>query len=331
MGEEYIEMYNRGGQGATADPASFAFRRPPPKSKDLFQTIQISLEDILYGKTVRARLSRNRTCTACRGSGAKPGTPSPTCTNCKGAGVTVNLMQQGPFITQIQQSCQPCGGKGEIKRAGDECSACKGNKTVAEDKTLEVFVEKGSKDGDAIVFENEADETPNAESPGNVIFQLQELRHGRFSRSGCNLNVSVTISLYEALVGTSLSISYFTGEVIRAFIPSDIAGIKPGDVRVVPEWGLPLKGHAGMRGDLYVRFDVQYPVMTPDLTSKLLILRPSDLGSETVPDLESIRLVTPEERKLIKETHERLAKEESQDNNHQKESHGGPPVSCATQ
>ncbi len=340
MGEEFIEMYNRGGAGVTPDPSSFAFRRPPAKGKDLTQTIQISLEDILYGKTIRVRVSRNRTCAMCRGSGAKHGAPTPTCTNCKGAGMTVNFMQQGPFMTQIQQKCQACNGKGETKRPGDECPGCKGNKTIVEDKTLEVSVEKGSKDGDVIVLDNEADETPNAESPGDVVFQLQEMRHERFTRSGCNLNVSVTISLYEALVGTSLSIPYFTGEVIHAFIPADIAGIKPGDVRVVPEWGLPLRGQASMRGDLYVRFEVEYPVLTPDPMTRVVILRQGDAGLETVPDLEAIRVVTSQERKLIKETHERVLKEtdaESQETNRQKRPHkfasenGGPPVACATQ
>jgi len=45
-----------------------------------------------------------------------------------------------------------------------------------ESKTLEIYVDKGMKDGQKITFENEADEKPDCLA-GDIVFVLQQKPH----------------------------------------------------------------------------------------------------------------------------------------------------------
>ncbi len=346
-GEEFLDSLKRDGSRASGMAAGFDFnstRAQPRKGKNITHVIRISLEDVLYGKQVKARVTRKRLCSTCHGSGSKPGCPRPECASCKGRGVVISVMQQGPFVTHVQQACDACKGTGEHRRPEDVCGTCSANKVVEVPKTIDVHVDKGSKHGDLICVDNEGDEEPGCENPGDVIFQLEEKGDERYSRVGCDLHVSWTITLFEALTGANVTLPYFTGETIRVHVSLEKAGIKPGDVRVIPEWGLPLKGHPGMRGDLYVRFDVQFPVVTPEMVPQIKhALLPSETRAsslrenEEVPDLDAVHALMEDERKLIKDTRDRLFKEmndeESEANRHRHNFSSGkmPPMECTTQ
>jgi len=59
-------------------------------------------------------------------------------------------------------------------------------KIIPEDKTLEIVIEKGMKNGQTIKFDGESDEKPGI-LPGDIIFVIQEQPHSIFKRSGNNL------------------------------------------------------------------------------------------------------------------------------------------------
>lgn len=76
------------------------------------------------------------------------------------------------LLEQVQVPCGNCNGKGEFIEEKYRCQSCSGRKTIEEKKSLEVFVEKGMKDGAKIVFDGMADHLPGIE-PGDVILVLQ--------------------------------------------------------------------------------------------------------------------------------------------------------------
>jgi DnaJ family protein A protein 2 len=95
------------------------------------------------------------------------------CKICEGEGHIIQMRTLGfGLLEQVQVPCGNCGGRGEFIEEKDRCGTCSGRKTVEEKKSLEVFVEKGMKDGAKIVFDGMADHLPGIE-PGDVILVLQ--------------------------------------------------------------------------------------------------------------------------------------------------------------
>ncbi len=123
------------------------------------------------------------------------------CKGCKGQGVRVIIRQLGPgMIQQMQTQCPECNGERTTIAESARCKACKGQKTVKEEKVLEVYVNKGMRHGETIVFKGEADQAPDT-IPGDIVVKLEQKPHALFRREGPHLFYKKTISLMEALTG----------------------------------------------------------------------------------------------------------------------------------
>jgi DnaJ family protein A protein 2 len=157
----------------------------------------------------------------------------------------------------------------------DKCKKCKGEKTVKEKKTLEVFVSKGMKNGERIAFSGEADEAPET-TPGDVIVVLQQQEHHTFKRDGPNLFLKKSITLLEALTGFHFSVTHLDGRTL--LIRSEDGGVvKPGDVKAVRDEGMPQHKNPYVKGSLYVEFDVEFPApgsLTPEAKRVLASVLP---------------------------------------------------------
>ncbi len=79
---------------------------------------------------------------------------------------------------------------------------------------ITVSIEKGMEHGEEILFEREADESPD-HTAGDVIFKLQELSHSQFLRSGNDLYMNFTISMVDALLGFSKTFEHLDGAQIN--------------------------------------------------------------------------------------------------------------------
>ena len=95
--------------------------------------------------------------------------------------------------------------------------------------------------------------------PGDVIIVLQQKTHELFQRSRDDLIMTRTISLTEALCGFAFVIRHLDGRdlVMRHPVGSPI--IKPGDIRAIVNEGMPHYRSPFEHGQLYVKFDVQFP------------------------------------------------------------------------
>lgn len=73
----------------------------------------------------------------------------------------------GPGMVMRQQvHCPHCRGKG--KTIKEHCHVCRGQRVSRKPKEFEVDIEKGMKEGETIVFENEADQSPDY-LPGDIV------------------------------------------------------------------------------------------------------------------------------------------------------------------
>ncbi|KAI5475158.1 DnaJ family protein [Pseudohyphozyma bogoriensis] len=302
-------------------------RRPqgPKKGKDLVHRIKVSLEDLYKGKTTKLALQKHVLCTKCKGKGGKEGAVK-TCNSCHGQGIKVVLRQLGPMVQQIQQTCSDCNGEGEIINAKDRCKGCSGKKIVNERKVLEVFIDRGMKEGQTINFSGEADQSPGVE-PGDVVIVIEEKPHEVFKRKGDDLYAEVEIDLLTALAGGSFTIPHLDDRVLLVKIaPGEV--IKPGSIKVIPNQGMPSYRHHEM-GDLIVQLNVKFPdSLDAEKLGPLESILPPRPDQPTYPKEihidEDVEMVDADERRTRSGRGEDMMDEDD-------EQAGGPQVQCANQ
>jgi DnaJ family protein A protein 2 len=139
----------------------------------------------------------------------------------------------------------------------DRCKKCKGKRTVQEKKALEIYIPRGSMQGERIVLEGEADQVPD-QIPGDIVFTLVEEPHDTFTRIGQDLSTELKITLGEALMGFSRTVlTHLDGRGIAIDRPRGQI-LRPGDCLKVPGEGMPLK-RGETKGDLYFLVDIEFP------------------------------------------------------------------------
>jgi DnaJ family protein A protein 2 len=255
-----------GGGGGNEDLFSMFFggggsRRSagPRRGEDVNHPLKVSLEDLYNGKTVKLAVSRQ----------VLVGEPK-MCSTCDGQGIVLELRQIAlGMVQQMQRRCVDCEGEGyraQKKR---------------EREVLEVYVDKGMRHDEKVVFRNKADEKPNMEA-GNLNFIIQEKQHEVFKRKGADLLITKTLSLNEALCGFEWKILHLDKrEVIVKSKPGEVIKAEADHarpfVKIVPGEGMPSRGNPFVKGDLYVLFQVEFPDdgdLKPDQVEALKKLLP---------------------------------------------------------
>ncbi|KAG0196992.1 hypothetical protein BGX33_001036 [Mortierella sp. NVP41] len=131
-------------------------------------------------------------------------------------------------MQQVQTACPSCQGEGIYIREKHRWKNCKEAKIINEKKVVEVNIEKGA-------------------------------GGSRFGRQGNDLAAKVKVSLTEALCGFSkvllthldsrgIYVEHPRGEVIR-----------PGQIRRISGEGMPKRNLPPEKGDLFVKFDIEFP------------------------------------------------------------------------
>lgn len=230
------------------------------RTPDMEHVISVTLEDVFAGKSTHIEFTKQVNCGTCRGSGAKPPHKPTKCSACRGSGQRVITRQMGGMIQQSIGECPTCHGAGETIPAGHKCSDCHGHKVTSKNQRLNINIPKGAKNGDVLNFPGEANQHPGA-TTGDVRVHIDVKPHPIFKRlKNEDLLVEQTISLGNALSGYEFTIQTLDK---RLLVVRDLYGkvgskvISPGTIKMIPNEGLP--NRAGRRGNLYIRFKVDFP------------------------------------------------------------------------
>lgn len=117
-------------------------------------------------------------------------------------------------------------------------------------ETIEVKIPAGVKDGSRIRIRGQGEQTGG--EPGDIIIIAHVLPHAYFRRDGLDIFVEVPISMYEALLGTKVTVPTLDGQVTLTIPPGTSGGAK-----------LRIKGQgierAEEKGDQYVVVKVVVP------------------------------------------------------------------------
>ena len=174
-------------------------------------TANISLKDAWSGTNITLTMHEKTPCRNC------------ICKQCGGRGT----MQMGPF----QAPCPQCQG-----RQGTGCSSCSQNGFTQRDNRVTVQVPPKVSNGTVIRVNSEISLRISVQTEGSP-FELE----------GDNLIFPVTLTLKESLVGKTITIPHFDGD------------IEYTSKLVKPHKKYLLRGRGLGSGDLLVQFTIQYP------------------------------------------------------------------------
>jgi molecular chaperone DnaJ len=233
-----------GGRTTTAHSRRSAGER----GRDVEVQINLSFEDSLKGLTTKIPVELETACSACKGTGAEPGTSPKICPECRGRGVVSE--SQGLFA--LSQPCPRCGGNGTVVE--QPCRKCNGTGRERRTKRYTVKIPAGVKDGTQIRLKGKGEAGYSGGPPGDLIVVTKVAPSPLFKRKGADLVIEVPVTYAEAALGANVEIPTPEGR-ISLKIP---AGSEDGKLLRVKGRGAP-KLNGGGKGDLLARVRVSVP------------------------------------------------------------------------
>lgn len=222
--------------------------RKRSKGRDRVFKLKVDFRSAVLGGEKTIEVPRNERCTACTGTGSRPGTSPQICHACGGSGEI--RVQQG--VLSVAKKCTYCRGRGKI--ITKPCTACGGsghNERVAQ---LRVRIPAGSDNETVLRYGGEGEPARGGGTPGDLRVLLEVEPHPIFERNGDDLQCTVPVSVADAALGAQLDVPTLDGSV-RMTVP---AGTQSGSVFRLRGRGVPhLKGEG--RGDQHVTVVVETP------------------------------------------------------------------------
>jgi molecular chaperone DnaJ len=210
--------------------------------------VHISFEDALAGLQVPVRAEVETACHTCGGSGAEPGTAPTVCPQCGGRGVVSD--SQGLFA--LSHPCPRCRGNGTIVE--HPCQTCRGSGRERVQRTYQVKIPAGAKDGTRIRLKGRGEQGRNGGPAGDLWVVTRVAASPLYERRGADLVVDVPVSYADAALGAKVEVPTPDGP-ISLTVP---AGSQHGKLLKVKGRGAPkLKG--GGKGDLLARLRLDVP------------------------------------------------------------------------
>ncbi len=136
-----------------------------------------------------------------------------------------------------------------------------------EEKVLTISVKRGWKAGTKVTFAKEGDQIPG-KVPADIAFIIRDKPHPTFNRDGSNLVYTAKLTLRDALCGTTLRVPTLLDGEKEVNLRNDI--VKPTTTRRLQGFGLPFPKEPSRKGDLIVKFDIQFPDRLSESSKQIL-------------------------------------------------------------
>ncbi len=230
-------------------------RAGPAKGPDVEIGLTVSIDRVAQGGEEHVRFMRRAPCDACGGTGAEKGSHPVSCTACHGTGRVTRAHREGHGNIFIQQTgvCPVCHGRGVIIEK--PCKVCGGLGQVERTESLAITIPPGIEDGMVLKIPAKGEASPDAGGPpGDLFVLVRSAADGRFTRAGADLWREETISIPDAVLGTTLSVPTLDSDATVTVPP----GTQPEAVLRLRGKGLPHFQAKG-KGDLYLRVKVHVP------------------------------------------------------------------------
>ncbi len=254
----------------------------PMKGANIRKSIRISFEEAVFGCDKELEVVLKDPCTACNGSGAKPGTSPETCPKCGGKGQVVYTQQSFFGTVQNVQTCPNCGGSGHVIK--EKCPSCSGTGYTSSRKKIQVSVPAGIDHGQSVRIREKVEPGVNGGPRGDLLVEVNVARHPIFQRQDVHIFSTVPISFAQAALGADIRVATVDGDVIYTVRPGTKTDTK---VRLKGK-GVPSLRNPQVRGDHYVTLVIQTPdklsAEAKEALRKFDALAGNTLNQETAPD-----------------------------------------------
>jgi DnaJ-class molecular chaperone len=128
---------------------------------------------------------------------------------------------------------------------------------------VDFYLKPGSQQGDKYILKGDGDWNPGFSEAGALVFVILESQTPHsFKREGNNLILNKTIQLVDALCGCVFLVKQLDGRMLKMDTNGMI--IKSDDVMKVNGEGMPHKNDQYKKGDLIIRFNVEFPEKLTD-------------------------------------------------------------------
>ena len=226
--------------------------RPDYKQVEL----RISLEDLYNGKETRIKISRQTYCEACEGIGSN--SPPVKCGACGGQGKVRRVLQIGPgMVQQSIGTCDKCSGQGICINRQNRCGVCNGTGSYQETHEITLEIKPGTPDGEKILLRQHGDYMKQFKQYSDLLLILKQKKHSRIKRKGNDLILEHYMSLTEALCGFKFAYVHLDNNTY--IISNDKHVIKPNELFAVKNMGMPKNQQKTTFGNLYIKFDIDFP------------------------------------------------------------------------
>ncbi len=232
-------------------------RQDPRRGQDVRMTVRITLSDVAAGLKKSVRLKTLERCSACAGSGAKPGTQPVRCATCGGSGEVRRATRSmfGQFVSV--SACPTCAGEGQVIR--EACEVCRGEGRVKGDRSVTVEIPAGVSANHYLTLRGQGAAGPRNGPMGDLLVMLDIKEDDRFEPQGDDLYFDLPLSFSQAALGGEFAIpTPYGDEEVR--IPG---GTQPETVLRLKGQGLPVLGQ-NTKGDLLIRVHVWTPERLTD-------------------------------------------------------------------
>lgn len=238
-------------------------RTGPEQGADLRYDMEITLEEAAAGVEKDIRVDRLESCSACKGSGAKPGTSPVTCPECRGTG-QVQYTQHTPFGRFMSvRTCHVCHGEGRIIK--EVCEKCGGRGKVKKSRKIHVKIPPGVDTGSRLRVAGEGEAGDRGAPPGDLYIFVHVAPHEIFTRHGDDILCEIPISFVQAALGDEIEVPTLKGKV-KLKVPE---GTQPDTSFRLKGYGIPHLRGAGS-GDQHVKVKVIIPKKLNEQQKQLL-------------------------------------------------------------
>jgi len=231
---------------------------------DVKVTIQLALEEVATGVEKTVMLKLLDPCDRCEGQGAEPGSRAQSCQTCGGAGEVRKAQRSffGQFISV--HPCPTCKGEGTV--IASPCKKCRGDGRVRADKEIAVQVPPGVATGQYMTLRGVGNAGSRGGTRGDVHVVFEVAEDPRFDRDGEDLYTEVLATYPQLVFGADVTVPTVTGSVLLS-VPQ---GTQSGQVFHLRGRGLPRVNTSGT-GDLHVRVQMWTPDRLTDKEKELIV------------------------------------------------------------
>jgi molecular chaperone DnaJ len=232
------------------------------KGSNLRIKLSLTLEEVEAGVKKTIKVKKRKTCTTCKGSGAKDGAVK-NCQTCGGSGFVRQI--RSTFLGQMQTTtqCPNCHGTGSI--VVEPCTKCRGEGRTIEEEMIDIDIPGGVEDGMQLTMRGRGNAGIKGGPAGDLLISIEVKPHAELKRDGNNLIYELYLSFPDAAIGCSVDVPTLSGPV-KIKIP---AGTQSGKIFRLNGKGLPSVQAYG-KGDELIYVNIWTPKKISDDEKKIL-------------------------------------------------------------